>query len=128
MELSIRRITSVVALLVCPTILIAACSSGHTAVPEVSSTTGPTVSARLDRCFIDHSPDHQAFAYVTAFNHSRTTHDIIVLIWMSTDEGAHSDLAVVHNVEPGRSGTRGTSNHIDDSHRPTCKITRVQAL
>lgn len=124
-----RRIASVIARLLCPGILVAACStSGQPAVPEVSSTTGPAVSARLDHCFVGPSFDDQAVAYVTAFNHSRTVQEIIVEIRMSTAEGTHPDLAVVHNVAPGRSGTGGTSNHINNSHRPHCVITSVEGL
>ena len=124
-----RRIASVIARLLCPGILVAACStSGHAAVPQVSSTTGPAVTARLDRCFIAPSFDYQAVAYVTAFNHSGTVHDIVVAIRISTDEGTYPDIAVVHAVKPGRSGTGGTSNHIDNSHRPHCVIISVQGL
>jgi hypothetical protein len=119
----------VIARLLCPAILVAACStSGHAAVPEVNSTTGPAVTARLDRCFIAPSFDYQAVAYVTGFNHSRTMQDIIVTIRMGTAGDSHSDLAVVHSVKPGRSGTGGTSNHIDNSRRPHCVITSVEGM
>jgi hypothetical protein len=119
----------VIALLLCPGILVAACSaSGHTAAPEVSSTSGPAVTARLDRCFIDPSIDYQAVAEVTVVNHSGTMHDIVVTIRMSTVEGTYPDIAYVHYVEPGRSGTGATSNHIDNSHRPHCVITSVEGL
>src|SRR5512146_3209127 len=43
-----RRFTPMVALLACPGVLAVACSSGgHSAVTEVSSTTGPGVTAKL---------------------------------------------------------------------------------
>lgn len=81
-----------------------------------------------DRCYIGPSFDYQAVASVTVVNHSGTVHDIVVTIRMSTDEGTHDDLAYIQAVEPGQSGTGDTSNHIDDSHRPGCVITSVQAL
>lgn len=121
-----RRIRPAVTLLACLGMLLAACSSGHTAVPEVSSTTGPAVTARLDRCFIDPSLDHQVVADVTAFNNSGAVLDIVVTLRMSADEGTHDDLAFVHTVNPGRSGNGGTSNHIPDSHQPGCAITGVE--
>jgi hypothetical protein len=125
--MSKRRIASVVTCVACA-ILVVACSSGQTGGPEVSSTTGPAVSARLDRCFIDPSVGYQVVADVTAFNHSGTAHDIVVTIRIRTAAGAHEDLAFVRNVQPGRSGTGATSNHLDNSHRPTCVITSVEGL
>jgi hypothetical protein len=125
----VLRMASAIACLLCLGLLVAGCSTSGAAVPEVSSTTGPAVTARLDRCFIGGpSFDYQAVAYVTAFNHSASVHDIIVEIRMSTAEGTHPDLAVVHNVQPGQSGTGGTSNHINNSHRPHCVIINVQGL
>jgi hypothetical protein len=109
--------------------LVAGCaSSGHPAAAEVSSTTGPAVTARLDRCYIDPSLGNQVVADVTAFNHSGAVQDVMVTIQMGSAEGTHEDLAFAHSVEPGQSGTGGTSNHIDNSQRPTCVITDVEAI
>jgi hypothetical protein len=76
----------------------------------------------------DPTLDHQAVADVTAINHSGTEHDVIVNVRFTTGEGTFNDLAVVHSVGPGQSGTGGTSNHLPNSHSPTCVITGVQAL
>ena len=124
-----RRIASLVSLLACAGILVAGCtSSGRSAAPEVSSTTGPAVSARLDRCYIDPTIGNQVVADVTGFNHSGATVDIMVTIQMGAAEGSHQDLAFAHSVGPGRSGTGATSNHIDNSHQPSCTIVDVEAL
>jgi hypothetical protein len=123
-----RRIALLAAFLACPAPFVVGCSTSRAPVPEVSSTTGPAVTARLDRCYIDPSLGHQAVAEVTAVNHSGTVHDIVVAVQISTDAGAHEDIAVVHSVAPGQSRTGGTSNHLDDSHRPACVITDVEGI
>lgn len=123
-----RRIASLAVFLVCPAIFAVGCSTSRAPVPEVSSTTGPAVTARLDRCYIDPSVGNQVVADVTAVNHSGTMHDIVVTVRMGTVAGPQDDIAVVHSVAPGQSGTGATSNHHDNSHGPTCVITNVEGL